>query len=159
VLNCRAGIFAFQRIPNGEIIPRAFPFHFPFFIGEIKNPVWHRDCISFSEAFEINKRQIMKKKAICLMIACLSLFAYPGMLNAGTAVAADKNTETVIPPHLTPALEKKVTELKKHHPDIFKKDKSAADASDANGGKRDGGVLIISGGALLLIIILLIILL
>ena|ERR1041385_85592 len=99
----------------------------------------------------------MKKKAICLMIACLSLFAYPE-LKAGTAATSNQNTEVVIPPHLTPAMEKKVNEFKKHHPDIFKKEK-AADTSSAEGMKRDGGVLIISGGALLIIIILLILLL
>lgn len=102
----------------------------------------------------------MKKKAVCLMIACLSLFTYPGLLKAGAAAAVNPvNTEAVIPPNLSPAMEKKINEFQKHHPDLFKKDKKTAGTSSSEGVKRDGGVLIISGGALFLILIILLIIL
>ena len=101
----------------------------------------------------------MKKKAVCLMIACLSLFAYPYKLKAGNEVIGNEKTE-IVPPVLNPVMEKKVNEFKKHHPGIFSKArKNAAENSSAEGMKRDGGVIIISGGALLIIIILLILLL
>ena len=99
----------------------------------------------------------MKKNIICLMIACLSLFAIPFEASAGTLPVAKENTEatTVIPP----AMEKKVDAFKKKHPEMFtKKDTKETNSTDP-ARKHDGGVIIISGGALLLIIILLIILL
>ena len=99
----------------------------------------------------------MKKKAICLMIAGLSLFASPFTLKAGNELTGKENSVVVVPPVNT-LMEKKVNEFKKHHPDIFRKNKTA-DHSTAEGIKRDGGVLIISGSALLLIIIILLIVL
>jgi hypothetical protein len=98
----------------------------------------------------------MKKSAICLMIACLSLFASPVIVNAGT-IAENKATTEV--PVLPPALEKKVDKFKKNHPEMFSK-KETKEAENAKAtSEHGGGVVYISGGALLLIIILLIILL
>lgn len=106
----------------------------------------------------------MKKKIICLMIACLSLFAYPYQLGAASLEGPKDKTEF---PVIPPAMEKKVNEFKKNHPELFtKKDISstldktkAGENATSSGAQRHGGVYYISGGALLLIIILLIILL
>jgi hypothetical protein len=101
----------------------------------------------------------MKKNIICLMIACLSLFAVPYQLNAGALATPKDKTELPIIP---PAMEKKVNEFKKNHPGMFtkknNKEENNAEENATQGG-RHGGVYYISGGALLLIIILLIILL
>lgn len=60
----------------------------------------------------------MKKKIVCLMIACLSLFAFPYQLSA---VSLAETTETSIPSVIDPPLEKKIKALKKKHPELFSK--------------------------------------
>jgi hypothetical protein len=102
----------------------------------------------------------MKKNIVCLMIACLSLFAIPFQANAGTLpVQKEVTTETAVPPVITPAMEKKIDAFKKKHHEMFSKKDTKENSSADPARKHDGGVIIISGGALLLIIILLIILL
>lgn len=101
----------------------------------------------------------MKKRIICMMIACLSLFVYPYHLSAGALAGPKDKTELPIVP---PAMEKKINEFKKNHPGMFaQKDNKEDNKAEENAtkGGRHGGVYYISGGALLLIIILLIILL
>jgi hypothetical protein len=98
----------------------------------------------------------MKKQIICLMIACLSLFAYPYQLSAASLEGPKDKTELPIIP---PAMEKKVKEFKKDHPELFTNKDKKASADAVKESQRHGGVYYISGGALLLIIILLIILL
>lgn len=89
------------------------------------------------------------------MIACLSLFAYP--LSAGSFEGPKEKTELPIIP---PAMEKKMDQFKKKHPELFtKKDNKAEENGTSSEASRHGGVYYISGGALLLIIILLILLL
>ena len=101
----------------------------------------------------------MKKQILCLMIACLSLFAFPASLSAGSEFGNKDKTENVIP-IVPPAMEKKVNEFKKNHPEMFsKKENKESNNATSEAGGRHGGVYYISGGALLLIIILLIILL
>lgn len=100
----------------------------------------------------------MKKQLLCLMIAGLSLFALPYELKAGTPALKENSTEVSAPPTLTPAMEKKIDNFKKKHPDMFsKKENKEQSTSNAAGGR--GGVYYISGTALVLIIVLLIILL
>lgn len=54
----------------------------------------------------------MKKKVIGLMVACLSLFAYPYRLSAGNEFAGKERTAVVIPP-VSALMEKKVDALKR----------------------------------------------
>ena len=100
----------------------------------------------------------MKKRAICLMIACLSLFAYPYKLSAGNEFSRAGHSGIVIPP-VHALMQKKANAFKKSHPDIFKKDNVSKEDKMAEARKAMGGVLIISTGALLIIILLLILLL
>ncbi|CAN5899108.1 hypothetical protein BH11BAC7_BH11BAC7_24730 [soil metagenome] len=96
----------------------------------------------------------MKKMLSCLMIAGLSLFAYP--LMAETLPVVNAATEATAPPVVTPAMEKKIDAFKTKHPDMFSK-KENKNKSENAAKSHDGGAIYISGGALLLIIILLII--
>ncbi len=98
----------------------------------------------------------MKKKIICLMIACLSLFAYPFQLSAGTIAAATKTELPVVP---KPGLEKKINDFKKKHPDLFSNKENKEESKSEAANHKHGGVYYISGTALVLIIILLVILL
>ncbi|MDQ3109419.1 MAG: hypothetical protein M3R17_05950 [Bacteroidota bacterium] len=98
----------------------------------------------------------MKKSFLCLMIACLSLFAYPGIATAGTINNSQSATELPIVP---PALEKKAEQFKKNHPGMFSQKENKEAENTSSGSKHGGGAVYISGGVLLLIIILLIILL
>ena len=84
------------------------------------------------------------------MIACLSLFASPAVLSAGTI--AENRAVTTQLPVIPPALEKKVDKFKKNHPDMFsnKENKEAQKAESAHG----GGVVYNYGGAHLLLIII-----
>lgn len=100
----------------------------------------------------------MKKRAICLMIAGLSLFAYPYKLSAGNEFTGKERTELIIPP-VSALMQKKVDTFKQNHPDIFKKDNVSKEEKMVQAKKAMGGVLIISTGALLIIILLLILLL
>ena len=97
----------------------------------------------------------MKKKAIYLMIACLSLIVSPELAKAGTETPAVSNTEAVIDPAAAKAVLTKVDELKKPH-HLFSKREAGTNNSVE---KRGGGVVYMSGAALVLIIVLLIILL
>ncbi len=99
----------------------------------------------------------MKKKIICLMIACLSLFAYPFQLSAGTVATNTVQTELPIVPK--PGLEKKINDFKKKHPDLFSNKENKEESTSEAANHKHGGVYYISGTALVLIIILLVILL
>jgi hypothetical protein len=100
----------------------------------------------------------MKKKIICLMIAGLSLFAYPYKLSAGNTVMGNERKERIIPP-VSALMQKKVDAFKEKHPDIFKKNDVSKEEKVSQVKKEFGGLLIISTGALLIILILLILLL
>ncbi len=100
----------------------------------------------------------MKKTALCVMMACLSLCFYPYHLSAAD-VATDKtiNTEAAIDPAMgktitiTPEEMRDVEKNPGHLKQLIKKNHATT--------KKGGPVLIISGAGLLLIIILLLILL
>lgn len=115
---------------------------------------WHCNCIRIINVF---KPITMKKKIICLMVACLSLFAYPFQLSAGSVVALTEKTELPVEPK--PGLEKKINEFKRKHPDLFSKKENKEESTSEAAQPKNGGVYYISGTALILIIILLIILL
>lgn len=100
----------------------------------------------------------MKKQFLCLMIAGLSLFSLPYNLSAGTPALKENTTEAYVPPTLTPAMEKKIDNFKKKHPDMFSKEENKQE-SGSNSEAGRGGVYFISGATLVLIIVLLIILL
>jgi hypothetical protein len=99
----------------------------------------------------------MKKKILYLMIACLSLIAYPGIVKADTEASAITKTETVIDPGAIQSLKSRMHEQKVPHSLFHKKNETGSESTT----KKDGGytVVYISGAGLLLILILLIILL
>lgn len=94
----------------------------------------------------------MKKMAICLMVACLSLFAYPYELHAGSLAGPKDKTELPIIP---PVLEKQINKLRENHPEMFtKKDKREVEKT-AKEAKQAGLIgFAISVGVLVLIILL-----
>jgi hypothetical protein len=95
----------------------------------------------------------MKKMVICLMVACLSLFAYPCQLNAGSLASPKDKTEIPIVP---PALEKKINKFRKDHPEMFTKKDQRDVEQTAEETKRSMGLIgfAISVGMLVLIILL-----
>jgi hypothetical protein len=95
----------------------------------------------------------MKKMVVCLMVACLSLFAYPYPLNAGALAGPKDKTEIPIIP---PALEKKLNEFRKNHPDMFTKKENRDVEKTAQESKKQMGLIgfAISVGLLVVIILL-----
>jgi hypothetical protein len=98
----------------------------------------------------------MKKTALCIMMACLSLCFYPHSLSASNVAINKTATEISIDPSIgktisaTPAQIKEAQNSPIRLKELIRKNHSQ---------KKDGPVLIISGAGLLLIIILLILLL
>jgi hypothetical protein len=90
------------------------------------------------------------------MIACLSLFALPYQLQAGTIVTPKENSEL---PVLPPALEKKVEHFKKNHPELFsrKENKDQDNTSTEKSQKAAGLIGFVFSVSLLVIIALLLI--
>ena len=99
----------------------------------------------------------MKKKIICLMIACLSLFAFPGTVNANEIFGNKDKTEIPVLPILTPAMEKKVNEFKKKHPEMFAK-KESKDADETKSEAKKMGIVLFLSGSLLIVILILLLL-
>jgi hypothetical protein len=99
----------------------------------------------------------MKKKILCLMIACLSLFAIPNPVQAGTIAAPKENTEL---PVLPPVVEKKLEQFKKKHPGMFsKKDIKAEENTATESQQKAMGIIgfVFSVSLLVVIALLLII--